>query len=253
MTPSVYFENSQPRRLLPMPAGPTTETSRASLLAAGRVEQVLEQAQLVVATDERGLQRLGSVATAELGDDTEGVPGRHGRRLALERLLAGLLEGDGVGRCSMRRLADEDRAGSRGRLQATGSVDEVAGDHALVRRPERDRSFSGQDAGAGLDRRPERPDGVDELERGPHGALGVVFVRGRRTPDGHDRVADELLDRAAVPADHVPGEVEVGRQQLARVLGVLAFGQRGEPDEVGEQDRDEAALGDRGPRVDAAR
>ena len=45
---------------------------------------------------------------------------------------------------------------------------------------------------------PEAADRVDELERGPDGPLGVVLARGRRAPDGHDRVADELLDGAAV-------------------------------------------------------
>ena len=43
--------------------------------------------------------------------------------------------------------------------------------------------------------------GVDQLERGADGALGVVLVRDRRAPDRHDRVADELLDGAAVPLD----------------------------------------------------
>ena len=40
-------------------------------------------------------------------------------------------------------------------------------------------------------------------------------------------------------------EVEVARQELADLLGVAALGERREPDEVGEQDRDEPALGDR--------
>ena len=42
---------------------------------------------------------------------------------------------------------------------------------------------------------PERPDRVDQLERRPHRPLGVVLARDRRAPHGHDRVADELLDR----------------------------------------------------------
>ena len=63
-------------------------------LAAGGVEQVLEQAQLVVAADERRLERLAAVAPAALGDDAQRAPCRDGRRLALEHLLARLLEGD---------------------------------------------------------------------------------------------------------------------------------------------------------------
>ena len=46
---------------------------------------------------------------------------------------------------------------------------------------------------------------------GADGALGVVLVRDRRAPDGHDRVADELLDRAAVALDDLARQVEVAR------------------------------------------
>jgi hypothetical protein len=72
-------------------------------------------------------------------------------------------------------------------------------------------------------------------------------LRGRRgRPDGHHRVADELLDGAAVPADHLAGELEVVVQELADVLGVVALDNRSEADEIGEEDADEAALGDGG-------
>ena len=91
---------------------------------------------------------------------------------------------------------------------------------------------------------PERADGVDEVERGADGALGVVLVRGRRAPDRHDRVADELLDRAAVAVDHLARQVEVARQGLADVLGVALLGERREADEVGEQDGDQAPFRD---------
>ena len=88
----------------------------------------------------------------------------------------------------------------------------------------------------------ERADAVDQVERGADGALGVVLVRDRRAPDGHDRVADELLDRAAVAVDDLLAVLEVARQELAHVLGVAALGERREADEVGEQDGDQATL-----------
>ena len=91
---------------------------------------------------------------------------------------------------------------------------------------------------------PRRAHRVDELEAGPDRPLGVVLVRGRRAPDRHDGVADELLDRPAVAADDVAREVEVAAQQLARLLRVAPLGERREADEVGEEDRHEAALGD---------
>ena len=116
--------------------------------------------------------------------------------------------------------------------------------------PERDRRLAGETPPAA--RSSGAPDSSaeggyrgDEVERGPDGALGVVLLRDRRAPDRHHRVADELLDRAAVALDDAPGRVEVAGEQLADVLGVAPLGERREADEVGEQDGDEPALGGR--------
>ena len=108
-------------------------------------------------------------------------------------------------RCSrgaVRRLADEDPVHRRGRLQARGGVDDVAGGHALAlgraarrarRAPRRSltpiRTWSSS-------RRSRDP--VADRERGAHRPLGIVLVRDRRAEERHHRVADELLDRAAV-------------------------------------------------------
>src|SRR5205823_5733114 len=89
---------------------------------------------------------------------------------------------------------------------------------------------------------PERRDGGDEVEGGPNRPLGVVLGRDRSSPDGHDGVADELLDGAAVQLDQAPACVEVPREKLARLLGVALLGGRGEADQVGEEDGDEPAL-----------
>ena len=113
-----------------------------------------------------------------------------------------------------------------------------------------DRRLARQHAGTGAMPGSQRPHRVHQVERRPDRAFGVVLVGDRRTPDGHHRVADELLDRAAVALDDVAGEVEVAGQQLPGLLRVAALRERREADEVGEQDRHEAALGDgrgRGP------
>ena len=144
-----------------------------------------------------------------------------------------------------RWVADEDDAGRRDGLQATGRVDEVAGDHPLVRRPDGDRRLARQHARSRLDPRSQRPDRVDELEGGPDRAFRVVFVSRRCAPDRHHRIADELLDRAAISPDHVTRQVEIARQQVTGVLRVAALRQCREPDQVGEQDRDETTFGDR--------
>ena len=55
---------------------------------------------------------------------------------------------------------------------------------------------------------------------------------------------------AAVPVDDLAGGGEIAVEQLADLLGVQAFRERGEPDEVDEHDRDEPELG--GDRFRAA-
>ncbi len=244
--PSRYFVNSQARRLLPMPAGPMTETSRArcsrlvawnrSLSSRSSSSRPTKGASSV---SERPVRRRSATTR-------RATPGGDRGRLALERLVAGRLEHDGRGRRAPGRLPHQDRAGRRGRLEPGRGVDEVARDHALVGGADGHRRLAGQHPRAGGDAGAQRADRVDQVERRPDRALRVVLARHRRAPDRHDRVADELLDRAAVALDDVARQVEVAGQELPRLLRVAALGERREADQVGEQDRHEAALGDRG-------
>ena len=64
----------------------------------------------VVAADERRLEPVAAAAAAALGDDPDARHAGDRRGLALERLLAGRLEGDRAGGRPLGRLADEDRA-----------------------------------------------------------------------------------------------------------------------------------------------
>ncbi len=228
------------------PAGPGDRDEAGPTLPAGRADRVLEEPELLVAPDEGRLRQVRATLAAALGDHPQGAPGRHRSLLALEDLLAGRLEGDRAAGGSVGRLADEHGARRGDRLETGGGVHEVAGDHALVGGPDRHRGLAGQDPGSGLDRRAEGPDRVDEVEGGPDRSLGVVLPGDRGAPDGHHRVADELLDRPAVAADDLGREVEVAGQGVPDILGVALLGERGEADQVGEQDRDEPSLGDRG-------
>ena len=222
------------------------------------MEQVLEQTQLRVPPDERGLQPVRTSAPEPLGDHAQGAPRRDRRLLALEHLVAGRLEGDRTRGGALGRLADEHGPGCRDGLEPRRGVHEIAGDHALVAGAEGDGRLAGHDPRASVHLRTEGPHGVDDLEGRPDGALRVVLAGDRRAPDGHDGVPDELLDGAAVAGDDVAGEIEVRGQQFADRLGVAALGEAREPDEVGEEDGDEPSLGDgsggrAGPRCPAGR
>src|SRR5919109_1138551 len=76
-------------------------------------------------------------------------------------------------------------------------------------------------------------------ERGAERALGVVLVRHRRAEDHEDRVADELLDRAFVALGLAHERLEDVAHELLELLGIERLRERGEADDVGEEDGDE--------------
>ena len=182
----------------------------ASVPGCGVIE-VLEQPQLVVAPDEGCLDRLRAPAPATLRHHPKGAPSGHGRRLPLEELVSRLLEDDRPRGGVHRSLADQHDVGRGRALQPAGGVDHVTGDHSLADRPDRHGGLAGHHADPGVDCRAKAAHPADDLQRGPHRALCVVLVAGRGAPDRHHRVADELLDRAAVALHHAAREVEVTR------------------------------------------
>ena len=212
----MYLVSSHAIRLLPTPGTPVIDTRRGRLSRAVVRTTSREQPELVVATDEGRLDLVAPAAAAALGHDPDGTERGHRGDLALEHLVAGGLEGDGRIRRLLGLLADEDRARRGHALEARRGVDDVARDETLVGGTDGDRGLPGQDAGPCLDPGTERPDAVDQVERGADRAFGVVVVRDRRAPDGHHGVADELLDRPAVAADDLLALLEIARQEVAR-------------------------------------
>ena len=65
----------------------------------------------------------------------------------------------------------------------------------------------------------------------------IVFVHRWNAEHGHDRVADELLHRAAVPLDHGAHLVEVAPHGAANRFRIEALAQCGGAHDVGEDDR----------------
>ena len=179
------------------------EQMRLVLVGAG-VEELLREPQLAVAADERRLEALRLQSAGPTGGHAESTPELHRLRLALQLVETRVGVRDRRFRCPPCRIADEHRVRIGCTLHTRGRVDEVARDHALPCGAEVDGRLAGQHRRASAELRhprlgAERAHGGDELERRAYGALGVVLLRHGRAPDGHHRIADELLDDAAVP------------------------------------------------------
>ena len=112
-------------------------------------------------------------------------------------------------------LADQDLARLRRLLEPRGDVDRVTGREPLLGAG---HDLAGRHADASLDA--ELGERVAHLDRRAHRPQRVVLVHDRDAEDGHHRVADELLDRAAVALDDRPHPLEVAGEQRPQRLRV---------------------------------
>jgi hypothetical protein len=235
---------AQPRLADPRLSRDRHQPRRAALERA--VKQLLDQAQVAVATDERRVQPLLALRPADAAEDAGRAPQAQWIGLSLDHVLAGVLVRDRRRGQLSGHLVDRHRVGPRHRLDARGGVDAVSDDQPLARVVDR-RHLAGHDAGpraqaGGASLLAEHGDRVGDVQSSTYGPLGVILARCRNAPHRHHGVADELLDDAAVALDDRPGGVEVATQQLAHVLGFARFGQGSEPDQIDEQDGHEPKL-----------
>ena len=145
----------------------------------------------------------------------------------------------------MRRLPYQYAVDRCRGLEPGGRVDDVPGGHpfALVwSRSQRDEGLAGVDGDAHLEVGLLFDHPVTDRQRSPDGTLGIVLVRDRRAEQGHDGVADELLDRTAVVFELGAKPRIERRQERADILRIEALGSRCEPDQVGEENADDLAL-----------
>ena len=111
------------------------------------------------------------------------------------------------------------------------------------------------DAELGLEVAVQVGERLSHLGRGPHRAERVVLVDPGDAEDRHDRVADELLDGAAVRLQDGLHPIEVALHGAAEGLGIEVLAELRRPGHVAEEDRDGLAglsSGD-GPRRDSRR
>jgi len=230
-------------------AGNPDHRDEVRLPLLGRsVKEFLDQSELTVAADKRGLEARRFQGSATPSDHPDRAPNGNRLGLPLELARAGLLVDDRLIACALCGLADEHGSRVGHALDAGGRVDDVTSHHPLALGADRDGRLPREDA----DPRPQvrgtnlLPKGFHrrrQIERGADGPLRIVFIGDRSTPHGHHGIADELLDDSAISRDQRSARVEVLRQQLAHLLGVAGLRERREPDEVGEQHRDEPPLG----------
>ena len=77
-----------------------------------------------------------------------------------------------------------------------------------------------------------------DVEGGAERALTVVAMGDRRAEESHDRIADMLVDAAAIERDDRFRPGIEGLDQAAQILGIEPRGKRGEARDIGEEDRD---------------
>src|SRR5438034_7356265 len=211
------------------------------------MKQILEEAQLLLAADKWGLEALAASRTAARRDHAERSPCANRQGLALKDLVADGLEPNGAIRRAIGSLVDKQPAGRGGGLQAGCGVDKVARDHPLAGGPDDDGGVPRADGSTErewrlLQLRPQCGNGLGQLETGSDRSFGIVFMCGRRAPHGNDRIADELVNRAAVADYDLSGGLEVPRQKIANILRIAAIREVGETNQVREEHGNQAAL-----------
>ena len=166
-------------------------------------------------------------------------------RLALQLERLERLDEHRVAHEPVGRLADQDLARAGGGLEALGDDDGVAGDERVASRRIAGDDLARVDAGPRPELDPvlraqllvQRGERLPHLAGGANGPQRVVLVHDRDPERGHDRVADELLDRAPVVLEHAADLDEVARDHAPVRLRVEALAERRRVDDVGEDDR----------------
>ena len=140
-------------------------------------------------------------------------------------------------------LAKQDLARLRRLLQARGDVERVAASDRLPRRRVADDDFAGvdphprteSDAPAGLELAVQALERLAHLAGGPHSAERIVLVQHRYAEHAEHRVADELLDRPAVPLEDWPHLVEIAQHHEPQRLGIDVFAEARRAGDVAEE------------------
>ena len=136
-----------------------------------------------------------------------------------------------------RPLVEQGLAGLGRLLQPRGDVDGVTGGEPLLGPG---NHLAATDADPPRDAEPGQCE--LHLRRCSEGTHCVVLVHGREPEDRHHRVADELLDDAAVALYDRLHPLEVTRQQSPQRFRIDGFPERRRADDIAEEHGDDLPL-----------
>ncbi len=216
----------------PRLADPGWPERRDEAARSGRqrlVESRPNTRELVAPADERRVEAALEGRRA-LYDAKQTMCG-NGVRLPLQLERLDSLDFDRIPRQAQRRLAEQDLAGLGGLLEAGGDVDGITSDERVAAAGD---DFAGVDADPRLEA--ESSDGVAKLCRSTKRTERIVLVERRDPEDRHHCVADELLDRAAVPLQCGTGILEVPRLDCPQRLRVEPVARARVAGEIAEED-----------------
>ncbi len=136
-------------------------------------------------------------------------------------------------------LGPDQRLRRGGRLlEARSDIDRVAGDKRLTLATDDDLARVDPDPRLKAVLR----DRGTHLRRCTHRPESVVLMRDRDSKNRHHRIADELLDRAAMPLDDRAKILEIPAHPPAQRFGIGRLAQRRRTHEIAEEDGDDLAL-----------
>ena len=199
-------------------------TSRHPAVGYGVLELTTEPRPLALAADQHALEVACDGLRAS--DHVEQPEGLDGLGLSLQRERLHGRDAHGVADEQPRLGAEQHLACGRRLLEARSHVDGVPGDERLALAADHD--FACVDADSRLRAR-GRHDRLPHLPRRAHRTQRVVLVGDGYAEDGHHRVADELLDRAAVPLEDRAEICEVAAHARPERLGIGGLAERGRP------------------------
>ena len=216
----------------------------ARLLLERQPIDVVEDALLGLPADERRAEPPEDAVGAR--PDLVEAPGVHVFTLALEGERPERAGADPVLDEPVGLLSEQDLAGLRRLLQARGDVERVTAGDRLPRGGVADDDLARVDphsrpephAPAGLELAVQAPERVAHLAGRPDCAQGVVLVQHRHAEHAQHRVADELLDRPAVPLQDRAHLVEVAQHHVPHRLRIDALAQVRRARDIAEEDGD---------------